>query len=42
MVEGEKLCLESNIIPTRDAQGLKQTLGTPGPRDLTETETELC
>ena len=23
-------------------RGLKQTLCTPGPRDLTETETELC
>ena len=23
-------------------RGLKQTLGTPGPRDPTETETELC
>ena len=22
--------------------GLKQTLWAPGPRDLTETETELC
>ena len=22
--------------------GLKQTLGTPGPRDPTDTETELC
>ena len=23
-------------------RGLKQTLCRPGPRDLTETETELC
>ena len=23
-------------------RGLKQTLGTPGPREHTETETELC
>ena len=23
-------------------EGLKQTLCTPGPRDLTETESELC
>ena len=23
-------------------KGLKQTLGTPGPRDPTETDTELC
>ena len=42
MIGGGKLCLESNPIPTRDAQGLKQTLGASGPTDPTETETELC
>ena len=29
------------FLPER-LRGLKQTLCTPGPRDLTETETELC
>ena len=42
MVGGANSCLKSNPIPTRDAQGLKQTLGASGPRDPTETETELC
>ena len=42
MVGGVKLCLESNPIPWRDTPGLKQTLCTPGPRDPTETEPELC
>ena len=35
------MCLESNPIPTRMLRGLKQTLFAPGPRDPTETETEL-
>ena len=34
--------LESNPIPVRDAQRAQTTLCTPGPRDPTETETELC
>ena len=34
--------LESNPIPTRDLGELKQTLCSPGPRDPTETEPELC
>ena len=42
MVGGAKLRLESNPIPTRMLRGLKQTLFAPGPRDPTETETELC
>ena len=29
-------------IPHVQGEGLKQTLCTPGPRDPTETETELC
>ena len=41
MVGGGNLCLESNPIPERDCQKA-QTLCTPGPRDPTETETELC
>ena len=28
--------------PPETLRGLKQTLCTPGPRDPTETETELC
>ena len=36
------MCLESNRIPTRDAQRAQKTLCAPGPRDPTETETELC
>ena len=39
MVGGANSHLESNPI---SARGLKQTLCTPGPRDPTETETELC
>ena len=42
MVGGAKLHLESNSIPVRDAQRAQTTLCTPGPRDPTETETELC
>ena len=42
MVRGVNLCLESNPISARDAQRLKQTSCAPGPRDPTETETELC
>ena len=42
MVGGAKLRLESNPIPTRMLRGLKQTLFAPGPRDPTETETQLC
>ena len=42
MVGGAKLHLESNPIPIRDAQRAQTTLCTPGPRDPTETETELC
>ena len=38
MVEGVKLCLESNPIPTRDSN---KTLSAPGPRDAIETEPEL-
>ena len=41
-VGGVKSCLESNPIPSTDAQGFKQTLCTPGPRDPTKTEPELC
>ena len=39
---GANSCLESNPIPTRGTQRLKQTLCATGPRDPTETETELC
>ena len=42
MVGGANLHLESNPTPARDAQRLKHTLCTPGPRDPTETETDLC
>ena len=42
MVGGANSCLESNRIPTRDAQRAQKTLCAPGPRDPTETETELC
>ena len=41
MVGGVSSCLESNLIPARDPQKA-QILCTPGPRDPTETETELC
>ena len=42
MVGGANSHLESNAIPTKMLRGLKQTLCAPGPRDPTETETELC
>ena len=42
MVGGVNMHLESNAIPTRDAQRVKQTIYAPGPRDPTETKTELC
>ena len=41
-VGGAKLRLESNRIQPETLRGLKQTLCAPGPRDPTETETELC
>ena len=41
-VGGANSCLESNPIPAREAQALKQDLCTPGPRDITEAEKELC
>ena len=41
-VGGAKSCLKSNPHTTRDAQRLKGTLCTPGPRGSTEAETELC
>ena len=42
MVGGVKLCLGSNSIPSETLRGPKHTLWTPGPRDPTEIETELC
>ena len=42
LVGGAKSRLELNPIPTKMLRGLKQTLCTLGPRDPTETETELC
>ena len=42
MVGGAKSHLESNPIVARMLRGLKQTLCIPGPRDPTETESELC
>ena len=42
MTGGAKSFLESNLIPPRDTQRAQQTLCTPGPRDPTETEPELC
>ena len=42
LVGGAKSHLELNPIPTKMLRGLKQTLWTWGPRDPTETETELC
>ena len=41
-VGGAKSCLKSNPHTTRDAQRLKGTLCTPGPRGSTEAEIELC
>ena len=42
MVRGTKLLLDSNPIPVRDTQRTQTNLCTPGPRDPTETYTELC
>ena len=42
MVGRAKSYLESNSIPARDAQRAQKTLCTLEPRDLTETEPELC
>ena len=42
MVGGTKLLLDSNPIPVRDTQRTQTNLCTPGPRDPTETYTELC
>ena len=42
MVGGAKSCLELTPYLTKMLRGLKQALCTPGPRDPTETETELC
>ena len=42
MVGGANSCLESNPIPARDTQRAQTILCTPGPRDPTESETELC
>ena len=39
---GAKSHLESNPMPVRGLKGLKYTLCAPGPRDPTQTETELC
>ena len=37
IVGGGKLCLESNLIPTRPSEGSNKTLCALGPRDPTET-----
>ena len=42
MLAGAKSHLESNPYPPETLRGLKHTLCTPGPRDPTETEAELC
>ena len=42
IVGGTKLHLESNPTPTRNAQRAQTNLCARGPRDPTETETELC
>ena len=42
MVGRAKSSLESNSIPARDAQRAQKTLCALEPRDLTETEPELC
>ena len=42
MVGGAKLHLESTPYPQEMLGGLKQTFGTPGPRDPTEAEPEQC
>ena len=41
-VGGVKSHLESNPIPSRNAQRAQTNLCVPGPRDPTETEPELC
>ena len=41
-VGGAKSCLESTPYCPETLRGLKHTLCAPGPRDPTETETELC
>ena len=42
IVEGERLCLESNPIPARNFQRTQIYLCASGPKDPTEAETELC
>ena len=42
MVGGAKLCLESNPIPTRDAQRAQINLMSTRTQNPTETELELC
>ena len=42
MVGGAKLHLEQTPYLPEIHRGLKQILFTPGHRDCTETETELC
>ena len=42
MVEGAKSHLKSNPIPARDAERAQTSFVHTGPRDPTETETELC
>ena len=42
MLGGVKSHLESNPIRATDPQTAQTTLCAPGPRDPTETETELC
>ena len=41
-IGGAKLLLESNPLPTRDTWRAQTNLCTPGPRDPTETEPEMC
>ena len=40
--EGQNCILNQTPYPPEMLRGLKQTLCTQGPRDPTETETELC
>ena len=40
--EGRVHIQNQTPFPPEMLRGLKQTLGTPGPRDPTDTETELC
>ena len=40
--EGQICFLIQIPFPPEMLRGLKQTMCTPGPRDHTETETELC